>query len=170
MGKRGPTCTVCAHPKRADIEAYRRSHTLAATAAHFEVGPQTVDKHCRTCPALPTPNEPPAPKLVIAPTASPLERAAAVSEWCRVRIEYESARPGVSIKELAAMTAQLTSAIRMQARLDGSLDVTEAQLLRSAPFARVRQALIQALTFEGALTSSAVLERLNAACAGIMGE
>lgn len=68
--------------------------------------------------------------------ASPLDRAAATCAWLRARIRHAEST-GAETRELALLGSQLNTANRLHARLSGALDITEAQIVRSAPWAKI---------------------------------
>jgi hypothetical protein len=88
------------------------------------------------------PQVPEYPRL--ADDASPVDRAAATCSWLRARIDYASATRAPE-KEVVQLVGQLTNANRLHARLSGALDITEAQIVRSAPWARIMVVLRDAL-------------------------
>jgi hypothetical protein len=79
----------------------------------------------------------PAPEMPdVAPGASPVERAKVHLDWLRGKINWAE-RSEQSAKDIAHLAGQYTNANRLYSRLAGALDITEAQIVRSAPFARV---------------------------------
>lgn len=130
--------------------------TLASIASQFRVGVQPVQKHfaehekggakLTVLPGGKDPHAiPPAPKAPeLPPTATPRERAQAQCEFLDARMKW-SVENGVSGKDIAALSGQVTNATRLLARLSGSLEVTEAQIIRSAPFQRILGAVIETL-------------------------
>ncbi len=48
-------------------------------------------------------------------------------------------------KEIATLYGQYTNAMRHHAKVSGALDITEAQIVRSAPFVKVRAVIERAL-------------------------
>jgi hypothetical protein len=89
-----------------------------------------------------------APKAPLYPklpdTATPLERSAATCEWLRLQIDHAVAT-NVGQKEMTQLIGQLTNANRLHARLSGALDITESQIVRSAPWARLMVVMRDAL-------------------------
>jgi hypothetical protein len=107
---------------------------------------------------------PPAPKAPeLPPTATPRERAQAQCEFLDARMNW-SVENGVSGKDIAALSGQITNATRLLARLSGSLEVTEAQIIRSVPFQRILGAVIE--TLAGDRKRLEELERKLATLAG----
>lgn len=112
---------------------------------------------------------PPPPVISIDPNSTPLEQAQAQRKWLTERLEWAS-RGGLPEKEIAALAGQVGGAVRLVARLSGALDITEIQIVRSPPFARVRAAFDAALKFDGVLTARQVRERFEAEIARLLGE
>lgn len=72
------------------------------------------------------------------------EAARAHAEWLRATLEAASAA-NVGPKEISSLAAQYTAAMRLVTKLDGSLDITPAQIIRSADFQRIMGALKRAI-------------------------
>lgn len=107
---------------------------------------------------------PPRPKLD--PKATPLEQAQAQHKWVVELQEWATGR--VPQKELTHISAQVVSSVRLVARLSGALDVTEAQIVKSAPFARVLVALDA--VFASFPNEKALRERFETELGKVMGE
>lgn len=152
MGKRGLVCGVCSSPQLAEIDRlipimsmpalmvkfpqFTRSQLVHHKADHLKKGAEI---------AAAIGKEPKAPSYPKLPdTATPLERSAATCEWLRGQIDH-AVLMRASQKDLTQLIGQLTNANRLHARLSGALDITEAQIVRSAPWARIMVVLRDAL-------------------------
>ncbi len=91
-------------------------------------------------------------KALVVPPAEPLPEGAtaqAQAEWHCERIKKrleaaEKANPP-SEKEIATLYGQYTNALRHHAKVSGALDITEAAIVRSAPFVKIRAVIDRAL-------------------------
>lgn len=147
----GRKCEVCECPERAAIDI---ALTTGTTPAARKLFPRytTSQLHAHkskhiTLAAVKgivssAPKPPTYPKLP--DSATPLERSAATCEWLRLQIDHAVA-VNTAQKEMTQLIGQLTNANRHHARLSGALDITEAQIVRSAPWARIMVVLRDAL-------------------------
>lgn len=127
--KRGPTCTVCAHPKRAAIESAVGS--LDVVAARFSLKRSTLDRHRKhaTPPALP-----PAP----ADDGKPLELRNVTRETIVTMRRLLPVSPPSDAHKIAGA---ITQATRLLARLDGQLEISQSQIVRSHPWRQLMDLL-----------------------------
>lgn len=189
MGKRGPACSVCTHPDRLEIEKYYRpvngkTFKLEWIASKFGLGKTAVEnhrrKHWRPKTAFgkvvdfPSRNDlpgndpgeqvkPPEPMRKRLPSdASQKDRARADCDWLEARIEWGQVT-GEDARELAALQGQLLQMRKLWARLSGDLEITEAQICRSAPWLRLMSLIEGALVKHPAALRevSAVLAKYN---------
>lgn len=182
MGKRGPACRFCEHPRRADGEKQlREGHTNKGVASSLSLPVATVDKHRREHMKLktalgkvvdfPSRNDlpgndpgiqvkPPEPMRKRLPAdANQKDRARADCDWLEARIEWGQIT-GEGARELSALQGQLLQMRKLWARLSGDLEITEAQICRSAPWLRLMSLV------EGALVKHPVaLREVSAALA-----
>lgn len=140
---RGKECAVCICDERAAIDAALMTKTTPTVRREYPQFTQSQlyghkQNHVTSAAALKAvaavPKAPVYPKLP--ETALPLERASATCDWLRQQIDYAVATK-VGQKELTQLIGQLTNANRLHARLAGALDITEAQIVRSAPWAKI---------------------------------
>jgi hypothetical protein len=157
MARPGPKCTVCTHPKRKLIERDGRlTRARPSATVKYGVSLAALNNHMSrhlepstgTLRVLPGgalhPTSPAPPPPTLADNATPLERARATSQWLQTRLTWASSQ-GRPEKELAHLAGQCTNATRLLARLSGSLEVTEAQVVRSLPFSRIIGVMREAL-------------------------
>jgi hypothetical protein len=154
MGARGKTCGVCSSGVAEDVDrAIAAPMSVPALAKKFPqfTTSQLVNHRmnhvrkieaARAVAAANGPRPPTYPKLP--DTATPLERSAATCEWLRLQIDHAVATNAAQ-KEMTQLIGQLTNANRLHARLSGALDITESQIVRSAPWARIMVVLRDAL-------------------------
>lgn len=69
-------------------------------------------------------------------------------------------------KEIATLYGQYTNAMRHHAKVSGALDLTEAQVLRSAPWARIRAVSVKALEKDHPKAMKALFDALDALAEG----
>ena len=95
-------------------------------------GPAVSSGSAPTLPLLPSREEVEKGEAIVTNAHDPRENALATLR--RLRALLASARDP---REVARLSAQITSASRLLARLSGQLEVTEAQVLRSAAWAKL---------------------------------
>jgi hypothetical protein len=75
--------------------------------------------------------------------ATPRERAEVHTKWLKEQVD-KAVKDGAPAKEIAALSNQYVSAMRLEALLTGALEVTAAQVIRSSDFQRALAALRRA--------------------------
>ncbi len=143
----GLPCRLCTKPNAAFELAIRGGSSSRAAAKLHGIPPTTANRHAthiRKAMAREVAAEvhaaPPAPPA----GTSPKELAAWHVESIKARLMAAIAA-NATPKEITMYQGQLTNAMRHHARLSGALDITEAQILRSAPWARVMGLLRETL-------------------------
>lgn len=145
MGARGPKCSICVEPRNDAIEADMRAKlTVKALAKKYALGEKALEQHRRLHLAKPK------KKPIVVPDVPPPEDTSpkGLAAWHCERIKERmlaAERADAPIKEITALQGQYTNALRHHARLSGALDITEAQIVRSAPWSRVSSIAVEVL-------------------------
>lgn len=144
MMKGGPRSVVASSPHRLAIEAaLDAGRPERDIAAEYGVSKSAVQRYKASRPPRIAPLVAPVPE---APTnATPKESAQWHCDRIKARMLAAEMSGQVSEREIAALYGQYTNALRHLARLSGSLDITESQVVRSAPFTRVMTVLLDTL-------------------------
>ena len=140
MRKRGPGCSICAHPQLAEIDADSRAQNKVAKK--FGVAPSSLQRH-RAHLKEDAPPKPPrvvqTPAAPVAPPQAPAAdsqldpRVVAVETLRALRYSLTVAAP----EDVPTVANAITSATRLLAHLTGSLQVTQANIVRSAAWVRI---------------------------------
>ncbi len=169
MGKRGPQGTIAGSSKREKVdEALAAGKTDAAIARRYGFSVSAVDRYRKAWLAAQPKGEAlkvkePKP---LAADAPPQEQA----KWHCDRIEArmvaaeKAAHPDE--KQIAALYGQYTRALQHHAKVSGALDITEAQILRCAPWKRVQLILMRAVEKDFPLAAKAIHKALDDVCEG----
>lgn len=86
---------------------------------------------------------PPPPIPEPAANASALERQQLHTRWIKERLNWAQDN-GATIQEIASLSTQYTNANRLMAKLNGELDITAPQIIRSTAWKTVMDALRKA--------------------------
>jgi hypothetical protein len=103
---------------------------------------QIILRHVKHSPNLHTEVRDPAPTFTVKAGWTPLEEATAFAAFQLQRLETASKNPGAN---LTAMVADYNRAVRHRDKLNGSLNLTVGQLLKSEQWLRVRSFLVRTL-------------------------
>lgn len=158
-------CQPDSKPGKVYREARAAGRSIGVAAKEAGMPRSSADAHD---PHLHAKNAGAPPRPKVSPTASPLEQAQAQHTWLVAQQEWAASNPSISQKELAQIAGQVVSSVRLVARLSGALDVTEAQIVKSAPFARVLVALDA--VFASFPNEKALREKFEAELGKVMGE
>ncbi len=139
MGRTGAKCKICADPAlRAKIDAaLMRKETQRVIAQRYNLTQPKISDHAghasdsRAAVNIKPDLAPPAP-------VDTTNRAAMQAHVARLlaQLNWASAHE-TPLREHALLSGQYISAVKTLAKLDGSLDITEGQIVRSAPFQRI---------------------------------
>lgn len=134
MKRPGPPCTVCAHPKRSEIDA--SNGTAKRVGAKFGVSASTLQRHRSKClveaKASKRPSLPPPPTT---------ERDALLAAAAKVKASIDKAET----EDLPRLLTSLNAISKRLGQLDEGRDVTEAEVLKSAAFQRLTTRALAAL-------------------------
>jgi hypothetical protein len=148
----GPACSICSHPRRAEIDADRRPQ--AKVAKSFGVSASGVYRHRKhaTAPARPRSAPEQAPSAPAPPPATLPEAAEVPQETDALKVVVallETTRRQIEIAERdveapyaarAALIKSATGLCSLLARLSGQLAVTQSAIVRSAAWGRILRA------------------------------
>lgn len=121
MKRTGPPCSICAHPKRAAIDADRRP--IAKVAKTFRLAASTLHRHRAHLATVDG-----APLEISDDPVDPRELTVDVLKVLRACLKVAR---GDSAPSVAKAIGPHT---RLLARLDGQLEITQAQIVRSRPW------------------------------------
>lgn len=136
--KKGPKCAICQRPDIAEINTALIGNSCAKVGGMFKLAISSVNQHKRNCVAKPSAKglavkEPPPPA-----NGTPVELANWHCERIDARIKAATAEnSGRSEREIAGLYAQYTNASRHRDRLNGALDLTAAQIIKTPDFMRL---------------------------------
>lgn len=133
-------CLVCKHKRVEEIDGLLDSGVSPENiAVRYSLVGRTVARHRehriadrkKFIEANPPPELP-----TLEGDVSPRDKAATHVSWLESKIKWSESNGG-STRELSQLSGQYTSALKNLARLSGALDITEMQILRSAPWTRI---------------------------------
>lgn len=150
MGARGKPCRSCSHPDAEELNKriIREQDTFSTLSDRYGISVEALKRHKRFCLqpklAVAMGDRPPGPEMPKLEGLSPQDHASAHCEWLRLRIEWAQ-KAGLPEKDVAQLAGQYTNAQRLYARLSGALELTEAQIVKSAPWAKLSVLIRDAL-------------------------
>lgn len=135
MRRTGPPCSVCAHPRRAEIDADARAQVRVAKK--FHIAASTLQRHRANCtPSTPKATLPPPPHLTPERELESVETGMARFVQMMARAEAE---------ELPKLVRGLQDLKKIRDELMKKREVTEEQVLASRWWAEFKSRMLDAL-------------------------
>jgi len=130
----GPRCTICEHPRRAEIDADLRQRSVAVVSKAFDVSRSALGRHRKH---LGTADD--APLVIDDAPVDPRALTVDVLKALRACLK------GTGRASVPAVAKAIGPHARLLARLDGQLEITQAQIVRSRPWRELMALLDEVL-------------------------
>ena len=131
----GRACTICADPRLAEIDASERG--LTHTASDFGVSVSALQRHRQhVVGASPTPT-----RRKRRPKVTDDARQIAVETLTALRGRLADCPPG----DIPRVANAVTQAAKLLAKVSGQLEISQTQIIRSAPWRQLMERLDEVL-------------------------